>query len=246
MAILVSMVTSPKGRVLFVGSDADPTARGLGELGFEVQSTTKVPTTHALANGEPYDVVLLDIIMPAMDGLSLVSRLRERIPGVPVVVLTTEYTNELAARGAEVGVSHYLEKPTDLISLERLLRASVFERHRLLSTLRAVVHPATLPRAVAATDAKNEFGSILESAVHDGAVIITKHDTPKAVLISVERLEMALAKQEPDLTALTREFDEVVAHMRTPKARAAARGLFKLTPAELGKAALAGAKRGNG
>lgn len=239
------MVTSPQGRVLFVGSDAD-TASGLDKLGFEVQRAPKMPTTPALAAGGPYDVVLLDIVMPAMDGLSLVSRLRERLPGVPVVVLTTEYTNELAARGAEVGASHYLEKPTDLKSIQRLIRAAVLERQRVLSTLRAIVRPATLPRAVPATDAKNEFGSILESAVQDGAVIITKHDTPKAVLISVERLEAALAKQEPDLTALSREFDEVVARMRTPKARAAARGLFELDPGELGKAALTGAKRGDG
>ena len=84
------------------------------------------------------------------------------------------------------------------------------------------------------------------AAVQNGAVVITKHDSPRAVLVSVDRMAGLLAKHEPDLQALTREFDEMVAHMNAPKARAAARDLFAATPKQLGEAALAGVKKRRG
>ena len=46
--------------------------------------------------------------------------------------------------------------------------------HHVLSKLRYTT--------VAASEAKNKFGQVLDSALRDGAVVITKHDTPKAVL----------------------------------------------------------------
>lgn len=238
----MNMQASLMGRVLMVES----VEGGLGAAGFEVQSVAKELAAVALAAKEPFDVVIVDASLPGMDGMSLVSRLRERAPGTAVVVLTAKYTNELAAEAAELGVFQILQKPTDSRSLERVVRAAVSETRHLLSTFRAIVRPPTPPRSVPATDAKNEFGSILETAVQNGAVVITKHDVPKAVLVSVERVGALLAKHEPDLEALSREFDDLVARMRTPKARAAARSLFAATPNQLGEAALAGVKRADG
>jgi antitoxin Phd len=233
------------GRVLMVEPATEP-ASGLGAAGFEVRSVAKELTALSLVAKEPFDVVIVDASLPGMDGMSLVSRLRERAPGTAVVFLTAQYTNQLAAEAAEVGVFQMLQKPTDSKSLERVVRAAVFQTRHLLSTFRAIVHPPNPPRSVPATDAKNEFGSILETAVQDGAVIITKHEVPKAILISVERARALLAKHEPDLQALSREFDDLVARMRTPKARAAARGLFTATPERLAEAAVAGVKRRDG
>jgi len=234
------------GRVLMVEPATEAVAGGLSAAGFEVRSVAKELTALALAAKEPFDVVIVDASRPGIDGMSFVSRLRERAPGTAVVVLTAKYTNELAAEAAEAGVFQMLQKPTDSLSLERVVRAAVSETRHLLSTFRAIVRPPTPPRSVPATDAKNEFGSILETAVQNGAVVITKHDVPKAVLVSVERVSDLLAKHEPDLQALAREFDELVARMRTPKARAAARGLFAATAEQLGEAALAGVKRRDG
>lgn len=234
------------GRVLMVESTAEPQASGLGALGFDVRSVAKEVTALTLAAKEPFDVAIVDANLPGMRGMSLVSRLRERAPNMAVVLLTARYTNELAAEAAELGVFQMLEKPTDSKSLERVVRAAVLQTRHLLSTFRAIVHPASSPRSVPATDAKNEFGSILEAAVQEGTVVITKHDVPKAVLVSVERVGELLAKHEPDLEALSVEFDELVARMRTPKARAAARGLFTATPEQLGGAAVAEVKRRDG
>jgi antitoxin Phd len=240
------MNASIAGRVLMVQSATERTASRLGAAGFEVRSVAKELTALSLAAKEPFDVVIVDASLPGMDGMSLVARLRERAPATAVVFLTAQYTNQLAAEAAEAGVFQMLQKPTDLRSLERVVRAAVSQTRHMLSTFRAILHPPNPPRTVPATDAKNEFGSILETAVQDGAVVITKHEVPKAVLISVERVGALLAKHEPDLQGLSREFDDLVARMRTPKARAAARSLFTATPGQLGEAAVAGAKRRDG
>ena len=72
--------------------------------------------------------------------------------------------------------------------LERIISLAADSTRHVLAMLRTIVRPTTVLRSVAATDAKNEFGSVLEAAVQDGAVVITKHDTPKAVLVSVDRV----------------------------------------------------------
>ena len=94
-----------------------------------------------------------------------------------------------------------------------------------------------------ATDAKNAFGTVLEKAMSKGMVAITKRDKARAVVLSVEEYE-ALLKRVPDpLKALSAEFDELVARMQTPKAKAAGKALFKASPVELGKAAVAAARK---
>ena len=97
--------------------------------------------------------------------------------------------------------------------------------------------------AFSATAAKNAFGNVLEKALADGMVLITRHDAARAVLLSVEEYEALLARVPDPLQALGAEFESLVTRMRKPKARMAGRTLFKATGAELGKAAVAGARK---
>ena len=94
-----------------------------------------------------------------------------------------------------------------------------------------------------ATEAKNEFGELLERAIRGEAVVITKHETPKAVLISMDKYNALRAAPELKLDDLTAEFDAMFERMQTPKARAAVRDLFRSSPEELGKAAVAAARK---
>ena len=96
---------------------------------------------------------------------------------------------------------------------------------------------------VAATRVKNEFGQILEQATHNGAVAITRHDTTKAVLVSVAEFESLVSMRSRTLDALSNEFDELLAGMQTPKSRKAMRSAFNASPAQLGRAAVKGARR---
>ena len=72
---------------------------------------------------------------------------------------------------------------------------------------------------VAATKVKNEFGAILEQTMHSGAVAITRHDMPKAVLLSFAEFESLVKERSRSLDDLNAEFDGLLAHMQTSQAR---------------------------
>ena len=97
--------------------------------------------------------------------------------------------------------------------------------------------------AVAATQVKNEFGAILEKAAHDGAVAITRHDTPKAVLLSYDEFESLVKVRSRSLGDLGAEFDEQLARMQTPRARKGMKAAFNASPARLGRAAVKAARK---
>lgn len=90
-----------------------------------------------------------------------------------------------------------------------------------------------------ASDAKNQFGQALDSALSGRAVLITKHDQPKAILISIQEFE-AMTKPQRVLDELDAEFEAMFEQMQTPESRAAVERFFDASPEELGEAALRG------
>lgn len=95
------------------------------------------------------------------------------------------------------------------------------------------------PSSVSASEAKSEFGRILEMAIQGGAVVITKHDSPKAVLISVENFNALSGAAETKLDTLSQEFDALLARMQTSKARRGMKAAFAASGKRMGKAAVA-------
>ncbi|OBK72790.1 type II toxin-antitoxin system prevent-host-death family antitoxin [Mycobacterium sp. 1274761.0] len=95
---------------------------------------------------------------------------------------------------------------------------------------------------VAATRFKNEFGAIFEQAALGGAVAITKHNTPKAVLLSYAEFEALTKSAAPALDELTDEFDQLLVGMQTPASKSAMASAFDATPKELGRAAVEAAR----
>lgn len=238
------METQSKGRVLVLENPpSGRAAQAMARSGFEMRSVTKERDALDLAGEVAFDVVIIDLDLPQVDGVSLVRRLHEQGAAAAVVWLTSSTSNELAATAAEVGVVQVLNKPADSKALARVVSLGVAQNRNLFAMLRAITRSTTTPRSVSATSAKNEFGAVLDTAVQDGAVVITKHDAPKAVLVSIERVSELLAKHEPNLKALAQEFDDMVARMRTSKAHAAARQLFTAPPTTFGEAAVEGAKK---
>jgi prevent-host-death family protein len=92
--------------------------------------------------------------------------------------------------------------------------------------------------SVAATRLKNEFGAVLDQAAR-GAVAITRHDAPKAVLVSYEEFQALVNGRAQSLNELDAELDSLLERMQTPKARKGVEAAFRASPSELGRAAAA-------
>jgi len=70
------------------------------------------------------DVVLMDLRMPGMDGLTAIEKLRVQQPEIAVVILTTFNEDELMLRGLQAGARGYLLKDTDRVALFDTIRAA--------------------------------------------------------------------------------------------------------------------------
>lgn len=70
-----------------------------------------------------YDLVILDLGLPGMDGLEVLKKIRERGQAVPVLILTARDSLQDRVHGLDVGANDYLTKPFDLPELEARIRA---------------------------------------------------------------------------------------------------------------------------
>ena len=102
------------------------------------------------------------------------------------------------------------------------------------------------PSSIAATEVKNEFGRVLDMVIQGNVVVITKHDAPKAVLLSVDEFNALATVGDSVLASMTGEYEAMLARMQTPKARAGMKAAFNATPARLGRAAVNAARRKRG
>ena len=94
-----------------------------------------------------------------------------------------------------------------------------------------------------ATEAKNEFGRLLEQAIQGTTVLITKHDSPRAVLISIDHFQTLQEAPQAKLNTLTEQFDTLLERMQTPKARRGMAAAFGANNKQLGKAAVVAARK---
>jgi len=79
--------------------------------------------------------------------------------------------------------------------------------------------------------------------IQGGVVVITKHDAPKAVLLSVDEFNALAHAPSHALDSLSGQFDALLARMQTPKARAGMKAAFAASPKQLGRAAVAAARK---
>ena len=113
-------------RVLLVEDNrslANWTAKALRHSGMIVDCMDDgVAADHILAT-QDYDIVLLDLTLPRMDGLAVLRNLRARGSHVPVLVLTAKSHIEDRVHGLDAGADDYLAKPYALSELEARIRA---------------------------------------------------------------------------------------------------------------------------
>ena len=101
-------------KVLLVEDDrkiASFVRKGLKEQGFVVDFCDDGDDGFYLATSQPYDVILLDIMLPGRDGLSILRQLRERKNTVPVILLTARSAMQERVEGLNLGADDYVIKP---------------------------------------------------------------------------------------------------------------------------------------
>lgn len=118
-------------RVLLVEDDekvASFIRRGLVQEGFSVDRSRDGPDAFHLVLHEPYDVVVLDILLPLMDGFEVLGQIRKQGCHVPVLILSARDGVEDRVRGLNDGADDYLVKPFSFAELTARIRALLRRR----------------------------------------------------------------------------------------------------------------------
>jgi two-component system, OmpR family, response regulator MprA len=109
-----------QSRLLVVDDDPDvrdSLRRALGYAGYAVATATNGAEALSSVSRSPVDLIILDVLMPMMDGLDTCRALRERGNATPVLVLTARDTVDDRVAGLEAGADDYLVKPFALREL---------------------------------------------------------------------------------------------------------------------------------
>jgi len=103
--------------------------KGLKEAGFAVDQAASGGTALEMASRESYDLLIVDLMLPGMDGLALIEELRRRRIAVPVIILSAKRSVDDRVRGLQAGGDDYLTKP--------------FAFEELLARVQALIRRAT-------------------------------------------------------------------------------------------------------
>ncbi|KUI35677.1 two-component system response regulator [Mycobacterium sp. IS-1496] len=113
-------------RVLVVDDEpvlAELVSMALRYEGWDIATAGDGATAIALARENAPDVVVLDVMLPDMSGLDVLARLREQIPGLPLLLLTAKDSVEDRIAGLTAGGDDYVTKPFSLEEVVLRLRA---------------------------------------------------------------------------------------------------------------------------
>lgn len=120
-------------RVLLIEDDASIVAGlqlNLSLEGYEVITAADGETGFRLAQEMAPDVILLDLMLPRVNGLEVLRRIRQKDPDVPVLILTALGDEADKVLGLQLGADDYISKPFNLGELRARINASL-RRHRL-------------------------------------------------------------------------------------------------------------------
>jgi DNA-binding response OmpR family regulator len=121
--------------------------KALQEQGYTVDLAVDGTRAYELATSQSYDVIVLDIMLPGRDGLSILRQLRERHNTVPIIVLTARSELDERLEGLNLGADDYITKPFFMeeliVRVQAILRRVSGEKLSLLQAGDLVVNLIT-------------------------------------------------------------------------------------------------------
>ena len=141
--------------------------RMLREAGYtHVASTTRPQEACTLHRAHPFDLILLDLLMPGMDGFEVMDELRgiDADSYVPVIVLTAEPAHRL--RALQAGAKDFLSKPFDLLEVKTRIHNMLEVRllHRRLADHNRLLEQTVLERTAELRESEARFRRLTELA----------------------------------------------------------------------------------
>lgn len=114
-------------KVLLVDDEEDfldSLAERMRARGMNVETSLSAKEALKKAEAESFDAIVLDLMMPEMDGLEVLKALKEKRPELQIILLTGHATVEKGIEAMKLGATDFLEKPADLKSLtEKIQKA---------------------------------------------------------------------------------------------------------------------------
>lgn len=114
-------------KVLLVDDEEDfleALAERMQARGMEVSTTTSARDALKMTEQESYDAIVLDLMMPEMDGLEVLKTIKNKNPELQIILLTGHATVEKGIEAMKLGAMDFIEKPADLKDLmEKIKKA---------------------------------------------------------------------------------------------------------------------------
>jgi DNA-binding response OmpR family regulator len=127
------MEQKPHSRILLVEDElnlARPLQFNLEQEGYEVRSIPSGKEALALLGREPFDLIILDLMLEEMDGFEVARQVRQRDQRLPIIMLTARSTVQDRIHGLEMGADDYVIKPFHLrellLRVERMLERATW------------------------------------------------------------------------------------------------------------------------
>jgi two-component system, OmpR family, response regulator QseB len=191
--------------------------QGLARAGYTVDLATSAEAAEACLKNEAFDLAVIDIGLPRMDGLTLIRQLRGQGHSLPVLVLSARSSMEDTIGGLDMGADDYLGKPFRLPELAARIRALIRRSNAVVDT--CLRHgPLTLDTATHAAslgdqplEVTNREWAILELLLMRSPSVVSKERlvqvlsgwdkdiTPNAIEVHVSRLRVKLAPGQVEI-----------------------------------------------
>ncbi|MCG3207619.1 MAG: Transcriptional activator protein CzcR [Anaerolineae bacterium] len=179
-------------RVLIVEDDRKISTylkRGLEEQGYAVDAAFTGPEALAWADVVPFDLIVLDIMLPEMDGLTVCRALRSRNHKAAILMLTARDAVDDRVTGLDAGADDYLVKPFELKELLARLRALTRRQtlrlsgRNLLQVADLIMDPRTrrVLRSDRLIELTNKEYAVLECLLREPDRILTRTEIAEAV-----------------------------------------------------------------